>query len=377
MIGMILLAFGIIAVVVESAYILAWLLAWWRARHDTDVSFFPTVCVIVPCKGVDKDFESNVSAICNQKYNDYTVRFVTDTKQDPAFKLLTKIYKDNPQVSVITAPYIPGSSGKISALIGGVHDAGNVNVFVFADADIRPHAKWLAHLVDPLKDDQIGASTGYRWYFPENLQYLVVSAWNMLSAASIFFHIVNYTWGGSTAITKKRFDALNIENQWKQGFSDDLILTETVKKAGYKIQGVPQSIVESTYDGDFRSFLKFGNRQYTWVRWYYHSSWIVSVIGFCGGKIITVLGFLLLLSGWTIPGILMASTIVFEMINGFVAHRMFRNVMMYPKQKFGSSFAYAVMTPVVFFIIAYNNFVSVFKKEIVWGGRTYKRPAKT
>lgn len=376
MITIFLLAFGIIAVVTELAYILAWLLAWWRVRHDINTSFFPTVCVIVPCKGVDKDFQSNVTAICNQKYNDYTVIFVTDTEQDPAFKLLTKIYRNNHKVSVITAPYIAGSSGKISALIGGIHATGDVDVFVFADADIKPHDKWLTHLVDPLKDERTGAATGYRWYFPENLQYLVVSAWNMLSTASIFFHIVNYTWGGSTAITRKIFETLHIEEQWKQGFSDDLILTEAIKKAGYKIQGVPQSIVESTYDGDFRSFLRFGTRQYTWVRWYYPSSWIFSVIGFCGGKVITIFGFLLILLGWTLPGVLMASTIVFEIINGFVAHRMLRSVMMYPKQKFGSSLSYALMTPVVFFIIAYNNLASVFKKEIIWGGRAYRRPVK-
>lgn len=376
MIDLLLLAFGLIAVGVESAYILAWLLAWWRVRHETKISFFPTVCVIVPCKGVDKDFESNVDAICTQKYDRYHVLFVTDTTQDPAFKLLTKKYKDSRKVSVITAPYLEGSSGKISALIGGIHAAGNVEVFVFADADIKPHNQWLTYLVDPLKDSMIGAATGYRWYFPENLQYLVVSAWNMLSTASIFFHIVNYTWGGSTAITKNVFETLNIEEQWKHGFSDDLILTEAVKKAGYTIQGVPQSIVESTYDGDFRSFLRFGNRQYTWVRWYYFSSWIVSVIGFCGGKFITVLGFLLILWGWTIPGILMASTIIFEMLNGFVAHRMLRSVMMYPKQKFGSSLSYALMTPLAFFIIAYNNIASIFKKEIIWGGRTYTKPVK-
>jgi len=302
--------------------------------------------------------------------------FVTDAKQDPAFKLLTKLYKDNPRIAVITAKYIPGSSGKISALIGGIHAAGDAEVLVFADADIKPHNKWLSYLVSPLRDEHIGAATGYRWYFPENLQYLIVSTWNMLSTASLFFHFVNYTWGGSTAITKKRFESLHIEQQWKRGFSDDLILTEAVKKAGYKIQGVPESIIESNYDGDFRSFLRFGTRQYTWVRWYYSSSWIFSVIGFCGGKIITILGFILLLLGWTIPGALMASTIAFEMINGWVAHRVLRNIMKYPKQKFGSSISYALVTPVAFFIIAYNNLASAFKKEIKWGGRTYTRPVK-
>lgn len=376
MVEIILLILGIIAIIGEFLLIIFWLGARWLYRKEKTYDYTPKTCVIVPCKGIDHKFKENVEAICNQNYYDYKVIFVTDSKDDPAYKFLNKFYRNNPKVKLETCEKMKGCSGKISALIKGVKKAGDVEVFVFADSDIKPHKNWLKYLVSNLKEEKIGATTGYRWFFPYDFKSLIVSTWNLAGSVSLFYKFVNYAWGGSTAIKKELFDKLEIESKWIKGFSDDLILTECVKKVGYKIKFVPKCVLESYTDGNLKSFIDFGTRQFTWIKWYYTSAWILSVIASVGVKILTILGFILLGLGLIIPGLIMISIIGFEVICGWVAHKTMKKTMNYDKNRFKSSISYGLMMPVAFFIFAYNNWASIFKKELKWGGRIYKKPKK-
>lgn len=370
------LILGMLAVFVEVSLLYAWVSARFRNKKEKAPTYNPKTCVILPCKGVEKNFKENVKAISNQDYKNYKVIFVTDSKDDPAYKTLKEMFSKNSKISIIVSEFIEGCSGKISALINGIKNTGDVEVYVFADSDIKPHKKWLSLLVSYLDNDDVGATTGYRWYFPFDLKSLFVSCWNMANSISLFYGSYNFAWGGSTAIKKKLFDKLNIEEEWKKGFSDDLILTKIVKNAGYKIKFLPECISESPVDGNIWSFVKWGTRQLTWVRWYFPSIWMVSVIGAVALKIATIFGFVLLVAGYILPGLLMVSTIFFEIISGWLAHSTFRKNMGYPKDLFGSSFSYAMMMPIVFFVLAYNNLASIFKTEIKWGGRIYRKPSK-
>lgn len=370
------LILGILAVFAETLLLYAWVSARFRNRKEKTPTYNPKTCVILPCKGVEKNFKENVKAITNQDYKNYKAIFVTDSKDDPAYKTLKEMFSKNSKISIIVSEFIEGRSGKISALINGIKKSGDVEVYVFADSDIKPHKKWLSFLVSHLDNDDVGATTGYRWYFPFDLKSLFVSCWNMANSISLFYGPYNFAWGGSTAIKKKLFDKLNIEEEWKKGFSDDLILTKIVKNAGYKIKFLPECISESPVDGNIWSFIKWGTRQLTWMRWYFPSIWMVSVIGAVALKIATIFGFVLLVAGYIIPGLLMVSTIFFEIISGWLAHSTFRKNMGYPKDLFGSSFSYSMMMPIVFFVLAYNNLASIFKTEIKWCGRIYRKPSK-
>jgi cellulose synthase/poly-beta-1,6-N-acetylglucosamine synthase-like glycosyltransferase len=374
MLHVLFLILGILAITAEVFLISAWILPRFLYEIKEKPGYHPKTCIIVPCKGVEKNFKENIEAICNQRYNNYETVFVIDSMKDPAYRVLNKLFRYNPKVKIKTSNALDGCSGKISALITGVRAAGNVDIYVFADSDIKPHRDWLSHLTSPLQDKKVGATTGYRWFFPYNVKSLLLSTWNMAGSASLFYPMLNFAWGGSTAITRALFHELDIETRWKNGYSDDLILTKAVKKAGYQVRFIPQCIVESPIDDTISSFIRWGTRQFMWVRWYYPSAWALSFVGSVGVKLITCLGLFLLITGFTFPGILMISTIFLEMICGWQAITTLKKTMLYPEEKFGSTFYYAAMMPIAFFILAYNNLVSCFKKEIKWGGRIYRKP---
>ena len=373
MIYIILLILGLIAFFSEISLIFAWIISYIKFKNIEISEYTPKVNIIVPCKGVDGTFDENILSICNQDYIDYKVIFVTDSKKDPAYKKLERLVGKRGNVKIVISELLEQCSGKISALITGIAHVDDTEVYVFADSDIKPHEKWLTYLISHLNEENIGASTGYRWYFPSDFRSLLLSAWNMIESVSLFFQMSNYSWGGSTAIKKKLFDKLDIIEKWKNGFSDDLILTDTIKKSKYNIKFVPNCIVESPPEGDLAFIIRWGTRQLTWVRWYNPLWWYVSVIGSIGLKIITILGFIIISLGWFIPGLLMVSTIFLEMSVGGVAHLVSKHLMYYPENRYKSSILYALLMPAIFFIIAYNNLASIFINEIKWGGRTYKK----
>ena len=331
------------------------------------------IAVIVPCKGLGENLEENLTAICDQDFAEYQVIFVVDSSEDPAYPVIEKIVHHVRNARIEFSEKIPEASGKIGALIAGIKTAGPVDVYVFADSDIKPHRQWLAFLVAGLSEDKVGATTGFRWFFPRDRTTALISAWNMASMASLFHPMSNCAWGGSTAIKKELFDRLEIASKWRKGFSDDLILTEVVKKAGYIILFVPSCILESPAETDIKKFMNWGTQQFTWVRWYNPVLWFFSFVGMAILQFIMLLGAILLFTSYWIPGLLMVSPLVFEMIYGLVGILTLRSLMKYPAEKFGSVAPYLLLMPYINILFAYNLLLSSVKKEIKWGGKSYSK----
>lgn len=352
------------------------IISWVKIRRKYKKTplnpYFPRVSIIVPCKGAGKKFKENIRAICNQNYKDYEVIFVTDSSSDSAYKAIQEAVGKDPRVKLVLSDRVEGCSGKVSALLKGVKIADDADVYVFADSDIRPHKEWIRHLVAPLNIEKIGATTGYRWYFIHSLRSLLLSSWNACTAASLFIDKFNFVWGGSTAIRKELFDRLDIKNKWKKSFSDDLILSRIVKENDYSIQFVPESMVECYEEKNLYEIINWGTTQNVWIKWYYPKLWRISFLYAAVFKFLNILGIIVLIDGFAIPGLLMLSPVFLDIIKGWQQFVTFRELMLYPKERFGSAFAYAIISPIASFLLAYNLVTSFFKREIEWKGNVYR-----
>jgi len=369
-----LILLGIIGILGECIIIGLWLIAYRQTKKTVFPAYFPSASVIVPCKGTGPGFLENIQGFLHQEYPEYEVFFVVDAPDDPAYSIIEHQLQDHQNAHLVLTTPTQGCSGKVAALLSGLPHTQNTKILVFADSDIKPDKHWLQNIVLPLQDERIGATTGYRWYFPSNLKTLLISAWNMASIVFMFYPSSTFAWGGSMAIRKNLFDALHIEEQWRTAYSDDLVLTLSVKKAGYRIYLQPKCIMESPPETRIRSFIHWGTRQYTWVRWYYPVYWIGSFIGFIGAQVIIALGILLLLFGYLLPGVLLCSMILCEILYGLLGITILPKTMIYPKERYPSKVGYALLTPLVFLLLAQNAFASAFTKTITWAGRTYTKP---
>ncbi len=262
--------------------------AWYR----------PKAILIVPCKGIDSDFQKNIASFFNQNYENYSLWFVVAEESDPAYtellRLKAELAKNSKasDVQVFVAEQGRACSQKIHNLLYCCKKIGaDIEVLAFADSDICIHDNWLSHLVYPLRQTQNGAATGYRWYVPErnNLATLALSALNAKVAQLFGKAFFNQMWGGSMAVTTEVFRKLNIEKIWENALSDDLSLSIAVKKVGLKVAFVPACFVATYESTTWPKLFEFTRRQFLITRvnapliwWFGLFSGFYSVLGLWG-----------------------------------------------------------------------------------------------
>ncbi len=238
-----------------------------RSIRDTQgrLCYHPPAAVILPCCGVDDELPQTVAAMEKQDYPDYEVIFTFESADDAAYPLirqLTASWTTRPH-RLVVAGTATIRSQKIHNLLAALEAASpNREVFVFLDSDAVPDPHWMAHLVAPLRDDTVGAATGYRWYSAAGgLAAGVRSAWNAATVTLLDDERLNFCWGGATAIRRETFERVGVARKWQRALSDDYQLTRAVRAAGLRIRFVPQAIVVSRDQTTLRSFLAFAARQ--------------------------------------------------------------------------------------------------------------------
>ncbi|HSV26549.1 MAG TPA: glycosyltransferase [Sedimentisphaerales bacterium] len=266
-----------------------------KVRRPTDRTAF-----IVPCKGLDEQFEKNITSFFTQDHCNYVLWFVVQDERDPAYAKLAEL-KDKlaqrttaKEVRVLVAGHARGCSQKLHNMLHACRLAGeDTMVFAFADSDICVRSGWLGHLVHPLrKRDKYGAASGYRLFVPSKINpaTLALASMNARVAQMLGPSGFNHAWGGSMAIRRDMFIKLNIEAIWKCNISDDLSLSRAVKRAGLNVAFVPACLVASYVSITWRRLLEFGRRQFLITRVTAPTLWTIgllgslySVAGFWGG----------------------------------------------------------------------------------------------
>ena len=260
--------------------------------------------LIVPCKGLDSDFQKNIASFFNQDYENYLLWFVVADKSDPAYDELCKLKQQLSQnskardVQVFVAGQGQSCSQKIHNLLHCCEKIGSdIDVLAFADSDVCIRSDWLSHIVWPLRKSRNGASTGYRWFIPKknNPASLALSAVNAKVAQLLGNTRFNLAWGGSMAIRADTFRRVGLDKIWPKALSDDLSLSYAVKKAGKRIAFAPACLVASHESTTWPKLFEFGRRQFLITRvnapgtwWFGLCSSLYSVLGLWAGAALAV-----------------------------------------------------------------------------------------
>jgi len=241
------------------------------------------VILIVPCKGLDSDFERNIASLFNQDYRNYLLWFVVGEESDPAYaelcKLKTKLCETSKalDVEILISGRAQSCSQKIHNLLYAYNRIDDdVEILAFGDSDVCLRIDWLRHIVWPLRQYRYGATTGYRWFIPKknNIATLALSALNAKVAQQLGNTRFNQAWGGSMAIRVDVFRKIGLDKIWPKVLSDDLSLTYAVKKAGMKLAFVPTCLVASYESTTWPKLFEFARRQFLITRIYRPRTWI-------------------------------------------------------------------------------------------------------
>ncbi|MBN2293461.1 MAG: glycosyltransferase family 2 protein [Pirellulales bacterium] len=248
--------------------------------------------IFAPCKGVDLDLKKNLQRLFQQDYEEYEITFIVQTSSDPACALIEDLMAENRHIRshlVIAGKADAPGDGKISGQ--KVHNlrvatenlSPEIDFLVFVDSDSQPRKEWLRALVGRLGKRQrhnMGAATGYRWMVPERatpancLLYSINCGITTLLGTKSNYPV----WGGSWAIRRETFEAIDLHDRWAGTLSDDLVATQVLAEQNRPVKYEPACLVTSPIDGNFRETFSFLRRQYLIARFYTPGWWFLALV---------------------------------------------------------------------------------------------------
>lgn len=348
------------------------------ASSGSRSSFQPKAVVLIPVRGLDPIFEKNLHALLNQQYGEYRLVFIVD-QGDETEGHLREVEAKRP-LSIVRSKPLRRCSGKIAALLAGLeHVEEDDEIVVFADGDIEPDLEWLAHLVAPLEDSGVAASTGYRWYFPTRggLGPALQSTWNSAAGNVMFSERWTYLWGGSYAIRREVLKELRIEERWERCLSDDMIMTQALKEKGHRISFAPRATVANYTDHSFSDVLRWTNRQTCLALMYAPTMKRLTlpyVIYAASLLLAAASGFLATLSmTFLLPTLLLLSPVYLGLWKNFLRRVAFRRAMPAFSRHFSRfRFWFYLASTLIPFLMIYNVRTALRMREFEWRGKIYK-----
>ena len=351
--------------------------------------YTPFASVIAPTRGLDPGLLENVEPLLNQDYPGYEVIFITDRPDDPSVPLLERVIRRSSRPArIVFAGAAVDSGQKVHNLRSAVsHVDSKCEVLVFVDTDARPHTRWLRSLVAPLKDEGLGAATGYRWFVPASgrIASHLRSVWNASIASALGARSdKNFCWGGSTAIRSATFKQLRVSERWRGTVSDDFTVTRVLQEAKLPIHFVPQCLIPSLDDCSLSELFEFTNRQLKITRTYAPHLWKSVLIGslifttvFFGGLMMVIVR---AVQGRTFvfPLLLLLIVYVLGALKAYLRLQAVVKVLQpYRKQLLKSLPAHVLLWPIASALFLWNGVVAWGSRRITWRGITYELKSAT
>jgi hypothetical protein len=335
------------------------------------------------CKGLENGLERNIEAILSQKYEPFHTIIVTDSTDDPAFSVAKSVLTRNAraEVQACTSTEHPRASGKVSALLTALETDGWASeVYAFIDSDAFVPTGWLAALINPLSTESIGATTGFRWYFPSRGGFWshVEAAWNAAGTNLLFDDRYNFPWGGAMAVRMETLRRINIKEVWQNAISDDLSLNTALRKHGYAVRFLPQCCVATCNETNFRALVEWATRQVTLTKAYNPRLWKYGLAAYAFFNLVTLLGLVSTVFGifvspaWCLPACLLLIPSLSGIYRSDQRAGTFKRAMPEFAEQFEKTrILDSVASLIVPWIMTYCIIKSAGTDEIEWRGRRY------
>jgi ceramide glucosyltransferase len=359
-------------------------LGYVRRRLHMDPGFYaPRVALLCPCKGMEPGLERNLLALTEFERQNYEIFFILAAGSDGARSAVERIAASSKvKARVVIAGSPSNSSEKVNNLRVAVEQLPpEFEVLVFTDSDGRPGKSWLHHLVAPLGDVRIGATTTMRWLIPNrsNLPTALLSAWNAPVVTMLSEKGKNFCWGGGTAIRRSIFEQSGVMDEWRNSVSDDYSLTRALDRNNRSIVFVPECLTPSYVETDFKGLLEFTNRQVLITRVYAEKVWAAAAVTHLLYCMTLLLGVILILNNFLEqrPAFHIATLTFLPVLLSSIrsAIRLIGVTEALPAGRFqitGQAWIYVLLTVLVPFLYVVNFVNSLVTRKIRWRGMAYE-----
>lgn len=360
-----------------------------REMQRAPNGYQPPATVILPCKGLDPGFDDNVAKLLRQDYPRFNVIFAVASADDPAYAHLVELAKTAQiPVRIVVAGVNPSRAQKINNQLRALQEVPeDTEVLVFVDSDVIARNDFLARLIEPLTDEHVGATTGYRFYissvgsWPAQLRAL----WNRMSAWEMANPKYAFAWGGAMAIRRTVFEQAGVAASWDQAADDDLSLTTAVKKLQLDVHFVPQCLVASEGDASIAEIVEWTNRQLILTKVYYRELWERAIRRACVmaiwliSMIFALSGWIVTRDGWLGVAVLAGLTVLpLELYFLVRARGLWQTVLSDNSAHIQESFVSSCAAiPLAHLVLPWMTLFSVLTNRIKWRGIVYELRSPT
>ncbi len=339
-------------------------------------SFKPRASIVVPCKGIPKNFGKNLRGFLELDYPDYEVIYVVESANDSAVPEINKIISEDKRAKLVVAGISSECAQKNHNMLAALRQTDNPEVYVFADSDIKPRKEWLSEIVLPLSDPKITVTTGFRWLMPTRgslgeltHSYVNIFIYTCFCAACYFGGVG--LWGGSMAIRRKDFEEMGVGQKWSRAAVDDMSLSAVVLKNGRRAVVVPTCI---TLTDDLlptmKSSITWFERQIMFLKAYQRLLWLFPTLPITIGAAV-----LLLLLPFALLGSLFTDHSFLSLGGGvaltfYLGHTLV--ALLYPMLgKMPYFFRFLLLQPVLRFTHIISYLRTYLTRTITWAGIKY------
>ena len=229
----------------------------FRARRFRSAKAFgvwPSVTLLKPVYGLEKNLRENLRTACLQDYPDHQVVYSVQRPDDPAIPLLRELAQEfgAQRVSVVVASVCIGVNGKVNNLAGALPHARH-ELLVISDSDVSLERDFLRQIVAPLADPEVGVVSAFfrgvdagTWY--EQLELLALSgdqfAMAMLASAT---GRVDFCFGASTALSRTTLAQIGGFEALGASLVEDHEMGRRIGALGKRVVVIPH-VVRTTVD---------------------------------------------------------------------------------------------------------------------------------
>jgi cellulose synthase/poly-beta-1,6-N-acetylglucosamine synthase-like glycosyltransferase len=364
---------------------------WYLRSHKPELlpdEQLPKTAVILCLRGADPFLPNCLRSLLQQNYPEYDLKLIIDSKEDPAFKIATETINEldvtNVQISTLRAVR-HNCSLKCSSLLQAVADLDNAYpIIAFIDADTVVHPNWLRELVTPLINDQVGLTTGNRWYVPTGNYWgsLVRYSGNVSTVVQMF--LFQIPWGGTLAIKTEVLNRINLLDKWGEVLTDDMLLHKLLKKEKLQIKFVPSLLMLNREESSLPNVLNSLKRLIIGSK-LYHPRWLAIVSEAYSSivvpnVVIIFIFHLLFAAQWYAAGLLLSSYISYTvgllllmLLMESEVHRVMHNQgQKAPKLSPLIILKMLMVIPLTQWVYGLVMLSSLWISSITWRGLTYK-----
>lgn len=348
-----------------------------RAKRRPRPAEGPSVQVVVPCKGLPPGLEGNAAAYRAQAYpGRAAVLFVVPDASDPAHAVLAGVCAaaGGLPARVAASGAVPGRcAGKAADLVWALRAAGDGSeLLVFADADQRPDAGWLAALTAPLADPGVAVATSAAVPVPDRAAFWGVMRMLWVACGLPFFDALGMVCGQSTAARRRDLAAWGVAELWERVVLEDLALAERVRERGGRVVFVHDAMPAAREACAAAEFWGVFNKWTMCFRFYERRLWAL-------GLLLTAFKAYCLWRGLALrlrPGLLAAlwlpDAVFAVLLMLWLRARRPGNFAGFPGGAAGLALASALGAPLLPLAHAVNFAQSLGPPRVRWGGRVYR-----